>query len=185
MGGIGATKPADITKTYGTPLTSGVLKDPTNIPDGYRFDGWFENSALTNQWTGNSDLTTGTATQTIFARWKAKVTYNVNNPMVPSGVVADEYVILNQNTTLPTLQDATGWTFDTTNSWFEEASCTTLVGAAGSSYQVRAPKILYAKWIENEYSITLHVNSGTYKPGYTAPTTRSIHRKQLYLQKRI
>ena len=160
LSGISATAPSSpITKTYGEPLAAGVLKNPTNIPTGYTFAGWYKEATFANEWTGNDDLTTGTTAQTIYARWKAKVTYNANGHGTAPAVVD---VYLNDTTELPSMTNVEGYTFDTTNSWYDDSdiSTATLIGAAGADYTVTAPKTLYARWNEEEYTITYDKKDG-------------------------
>ena len=170
LSGIAATAPATpVTKTYGVALASGVLKDPTGIPSGYTFAGWYKESTFANEWTGSDDLTTGTTAQTIYARWKAKITYNANgHGTAPASV--DVY--LNDTTILPSISNVTGYTFDTTNSWYDDSdvSTATLIGAAGANYTVTIPKTLYARWNEEEYSITYDRKDGNWTG--TAPADK-------------
>ena len=177
LSGIAATEPSTpVTKTYGQALSAGTLKDPTNIPTGYTFAGWYKESTFANEWTGSDDLTTGTTAQTIYARWKAKITYNANGH---GTAPAEVDVLLNTTTILPSIADVTGYTFDTTNSWYGEAGCTTLIGAASSNYTVTAPKELFAKWNEEEYSITYDKKDGNWTG--TAPASTRKYSEEVTL----
>ncbi len=176
LGGVGATKPATITKTFDSPLAAGTLVNPTNIPDGYTFAGWYKESTYASEWTGNDDLTNDTTTQTIYARWKATITYDANgHGTAPSPVD----VILGQNTTLPSISNVTGFSFDTTNSWYDgsDISTATLVGAASTDYTVNEPKRLYARWNENEYNIAYDRDGGSWASGYDPATVGTDKRK--------
>ena len=175
LGGVGATKPATITKTFDSPLAAGTLVNPTNIPTGYTFAGWYKESTYASEWTGNDDLTNGTTTQTIYARWKARITFNANGHGTTPAAVD---VYLNADTTLPSISDVEGFSFDTTNSWYDDSDVTTAtrIGAVGDNYTVLGPKTLYAKWNENEYQITYYnVDSSdgvSWRTDYTAPSNR-------------
>ena len=173
VNGIG-TAPDDLPKTYGTPLT---LTNPSNIPTGYTFDGWYSNSDLAdaNRYQGATDLTINNGVDVnVYARYKARITYNVNGHGSINPAYTD--VVLNGNTVLPTLTNVAGFTFDLTNSWFENSNCEgASVGAAGSNYTVVEPKTLFAKWTENEYNIIYHnddLQGVAYTSGYNKPTTR-------------
>ena len=173
------TAPGDKNKNYGDTYTAPA---PTNIVGGYTFDGWFKEEGLINQWTGvatNADeLTTENGvTKTVYARWKAKVTYNANgHGSDPESVD----VILGQTTPLPSITNVAGYAFDTTNSWYEGSDVTSsvCVGAVGFNYTVAGPKILYAKWNEVTYTVTYKDYDGSaltnanWKAGFTAPTSR-------------
>ena len=154
-----------ITKTYGVNIN---LANPTGIQSGYTFDGWFKEAAFTNAYDGKSDLTDASGAEvTVYARWKARVTYNVNG----HGSLSPNYVdvVLNNKTTLPTLANVVGFTSQA--KWCLDADCKTQVGNAGSDYKVTEPKTLYAEWKENEWNITLNINGGQYQ-SYTPPTKR-------------
>ncbi|MBR4314281.1 MAG: InlB B-repeat-containing protein [Lachnospiraceae bacterium] len=182
VNGVG-TAPADKVKTYDTATT---LANPTNIPSGYTFDGWYSNADLndTNKYTGNTDLTTSNAVEVnVYARWKARITYNANgHGTIPAPTYED--IILGQVTQLKTLADVPGFTFDIENSWYGESACTNLVGKAGINYTVTEPKTLYAKWNENSYTVTLHVDGGAFAAGYTDytlnSTTNNYEKNRLY-----
>ena len=155
-------------KTYGSSYT---LPTPTRVAEGYKFDGWFKENTHTNAYDGQSDLSdTQNDEITIYARWQAQITYNANNHgTTPTAV----YVILGQKTQLPSMTNVIGWTFDTVNSWYGESTCQNLVGQAGTDYTVTAPKTLFAKWKENEYSIIYNKNGGEWKTSGHHKATRS------------
>ena len=179
LSGISATAPSTpVTKTYGEALAAGTLKNPTNIPNGYTFAGWYKESSFVNEWTGNDDLTDGTNAQTIYARWKAKITYNANGHGTTPAAVD---VFLNTTTELPSISNVTGYTFDTTNSWYDgaDASTATLIGAAGSDYTVTVPKELFAHWIEDEYTITYDRKDGNWTG--TAPAGTRKYSEEVIL----
>ena len=154
-----STKPADIIKTYGVNVT---LPNPTSVPDGYTFDGWFSSSDLAdvNRYTGNIDLTTDNDVKvTVYARWKARVIYNANGYGTSPAAVD---VILNQSTVLPIIADVEGYEFDSVNSWYDNTDgIGASIGAGGSNYTVSEPKSLYAKWNEKIYNITYYDSDGT------------------------
>ena len=158
-----------VERTYGTATTSLITPTKAN----YKFVGWYRNydsatHTYTNEYTGNDDIyVAGTKTYTIYAKWKAKVTYNVNG----HGSIDPAYVYVDlwDTITLATLSDVTGFTFDLTNSWYDGAdiSSANLIGSAGADYDVTEPKELYAKWTEKRYKVILHINDGTFSAGYT------------------
>ena len=163
-----------VTRTYASADT--VLASPSKA--NYTFVGWYRNydsatHTYTNEYTGNDDIyVAGTNVYTIYAKWQAKITYNVNGhgSINPSY----EYIDLWDNITLATLSNVTGYTFDLTNSWYDGADITaTLIGSAGSDYTVTEPKELYARWNENIYDVTYNMNGGTWKAGAHNKATRS------------
>ena len=154
-----------------------LLSTPSKT--NYKFVGWYRNynattHEYTNQYTGNDDIyVDGMSTYTIYAKWQVILTYNINGhgSLSPNY----EYVDLWDTTTLPTLSDVTGYTFDLTNSWYDgvDTSTATLIGSAGSIYTVTEPKVLFAHWDENIYNVTYHLNGGTWKVGAHNKSTRS------------
>ena len=171
LGGVGATAPTSvITKKFDEPLATGVLKNPTNIPTGYAFAGWYKESTYATPWIGDDDLTDGTDAQTIYARWKATITYSANgHGTAPEAVAA----FLNDSITLPSLTNVTGYTFDTTDSWYDDSDITTAtrIGKAGDSYTVVAPKTLYAKWKAHMYTVDYVLGTEASSAGAAAPTS--------------
>ncbi|MBO6134898.1 MAG: InlB B-repeat-containing protein [Lachnospiraceae bacterium] len=174
------TTPSDIQKTYDTNIT---LSNPTNIPTGYTFDGWYSNTDLSDahRYEGSSDLTTSDNVDVnIYARWKAKIIYNANGHGTNPAAVD---VILNTETTLPSLAEVTGFEHDSVDSWYDGSNVNEAVriGQAGTNYLVTAPKMLYAKWNPKTYPVTLNLSGGgvivegnvteyTYGEGATLPT---------------
>ena len=146
-------------KTYGEEF---VIPNPTGIVSGYTFDGWFRDNTYTTKAENitndiNTEYTADNGKEiTLYARWKARITYNVNG----HGSISPEYVdvVLNDTTVLPTLTDVSGFVFDTTNSWYLESTLNTLAGKAGSNYKVVEPKVLYAKWDKSDYGIVYKIN---------------------------
>ena len=154
----------------------------TPAKDNYTFVGWYRDYDSTthtysNEYTGNDDIyVDGTTDYTIYAKWQARITYNVNGyGTLPAGTDENIDVDLWDTTTLPTLSDVTGYTFDTTNSWYDgsDISIATLIGIAGTDYVVTEPKILYARWNENIYDVNYGMNGGTWKANAYNKATRS------------
>ena len=162
-----------IPKTYGVNAT---LDNPTKTD--YEFVAWYKDNAYKDLYNGTTDLSsTQGGSVTIYAKWKAKITFNVNgHGSLPAGTTSPTYVELNGKITLPTLSNdgVTGYTFDVNNSWYDNSdiSTATLIGKAGANYTVTEPKTIYARWNENSYGIIYYENGGTYESGYTKPTTR-------------
>ena len=168
IGTAEATTPSDTIKVSGSNAT---LPTPTVSNNGWIFDGWFKEVGLAHPYDGTTDLSSlEDDAVTVFARWKVKITYNANGH--GTAPTADT-VIQNKTVTLKSMTNVTGWTFDTNNSWYGEAGCNNFVGKAGTTYTATAPKTLFAKWKENEYTITLNDNGGTYRTGYDKPIKRN------------
>ena len=162
-----------VTRTIGSSNTT--LAKPTK--NNYTFVGWYKNynpttHEYTNEYIGDDSIyINGETSYTIYAKWKAKITYNQNGHGT-APVAVD--VVLYDTTTLPNMSNVTGYTFDKVYSWYDDSniSTATLIGAAESNYTVTEPKTLYARWNENSYAITLNTNDGSYLNNFSAKTSR-------------
>ena len=117
----------------------GTLPTPTR--SGYKFLGWYSNSALTAKVTTSSIL--GDSTTTLYAKWAELIEVSfVSNggSSVPSG----EYVIGESYGLLPTPT----WAAHTFQGWYSNSGLTTRVDATDSV--VASVTTLYAKWTENQ-----------------------------------
>lgn len=184
----GAMPPSStITKTYGVSLADGVLQNPSVIPTGFEFIGWFKEAAFINEWTGVDDLTNGTSPQTIYAKWnliKYNITYDALGGTLPSGTSNTFIKTYSKAVTLvnPT---RVGYDFD---GWYADYNAETKVYTIPFNGQVdistdTTGKTIYAKWAAHTYYITYelggHANPitpklKTYGVSYTPPTPENI-----------
>ena len=105
--------------------------------DGYTFEGWFLDSALTNKFENATKLTGDT---TFYAKWtKNKVYYSITFSTSQGSAPAAVENVDSIPTTLPTLT-ADGYTFE---GWYTDEACTSKA-VAGTN--LTANTILYAKW---------------------------------------
>lgn len=145
-------------------ISQGKVTEPTPpTKDGYTFAGWFtDDDTFLDEWTFASD--TVSEAITLHAKWTINtytITYNldsgVNNESNPATYDVEDSLI--------TLLDPTktGYTF---GGWFEEGTFETEVETipAGSTGNVT----LYAKWTENEYTITYNLDGGDNNVGNPA-----------------
>ncbi|MBR4313696.1 MAG: InlB B-repeat-containing protein, partial [Lachnospiraceae bacterium] len=172
VNGICST-PSNIQKTYDTNVT---LAELSNIPAGYTFDGWYSDVDLADghRYEGNTDLTTSNNVEVnVYARWKAKITYNPNGH---GTAPAAEDVILNNTTTLPSIAEVEGYELDPVDSWYDGSNISESVriGQVGDAYTVTAPKTLYAKWNAKTYPVTLNRNGGTINEGNITEYTYGV-----------
>lgn len=184
----GAMPPSStITKTHGVPLADGVLQNPSVIPTGFVFIGWFKESAFINEWTGVDDLTTGTSPQTIYAKWnliKYNITYDALGGTLPSGTSNTFIKTYSKAVTLvnPT---RVGYDFD---GWYANYNAETKAYSNPFNGQIdistdTTGKTIYAKWVAHTYYITYELGGyanpitpkvKTYGVSYTPPTPESI-----------
>ncbi|MBO4734440.1 MAG: InlB B-repeat-containing protein, partial [Clostridia bacterium] len=121
---------------------------------GYKFEGWYSDSAFTTAVTGIETGTTGD--KTFYAKWSAvsyTITYKLNGGKNASGAPAT-YKVTSADITLkaPT---RTGYSF---GGWFSDSGFKTKVtkitkGSTGN-------KTFYAKWSAVTYKITYKLNGG-------------------------
>ena len=105
--------------------------------DGYTFEGWFLDSALTNKFENATKLTGDT---TFYAKWtKNKVYYSITFSTSQGSAPAAVENVDSIPTTLPT-PTADGYTFE---GWYTDEACTSKA-VAGTN--LTANTILYAKW---------------------------------------
>ena len=115
LNGLEATTPSEITKTYQDNIT---LPKPTNVKLGYIFVGWYKEKNLTNEYTGNEDLTgIENDTRVLYAKWQeGYIKHTIYFlPNGGSGVMEPQVVnegvetILNKNTFTRTGYNFTRW----------------------------------------------------------------------------
>ncbi len=121
--------------------------------------------------TATSSTTAGN--KTYYAKWDAityTITYTVNGGAWNSGSTAHaSYKITSSNLTLGTLSKD-GYTF---GGWFEDEDC---LGTRVTVIETgtTGDKHFYAKWTAVTYTLTLNANGGTWKSGYTKPTSYTV-----------
>ena len=136
--GVSANVSNNITKTY---LTNVTLSNPTNIPTGYKFIGWYKDANYKNQYTGKEDLTySQSAIVNIYAKWTVRLTYNSNGKGTSPNAVD---IVKGESVMLPSIGGVTGYTFA---GWYKDAGCNVKANDAGYYYKVNAPETIYAKW---------------------------------------
>ena len=138
--GVGATLPADVTKT------------------GYTFGGWYTNDSYSGD-AISAISTTDFGDKTYYAKWKVNsydVTLNSNGGTVNSGNIAS--YTYGVGATLPTDITKTGYTFA---GWYDNSSCS---GSAVLSIASNATddKEFWAKWDTINYTITYNANKGEF-----------------------
>ena len=130
---------------------------------GYGFDCFVNASGVTVDpltWNRNSDAT-------YYIKLK-----NVGTPVSfdLSGLASVDEQVVNagEKVTKPDDPVVTGYTF---KGWYKEDTYTTTwnfsTDTVGSD-----PVVIYGKFEENEYNVTLNINDGSYVSPYTAPTKR-------------
>ncbi|PKK96289.1 MAG: hypothetical protein CVV58_07130, partial [Tenericutes bacterium HGW-Tenericutes-3] len=147
----GGTEVEDITLSADS--TSVDFPNPTK--EGFIFDGWFLDEALTEPFA-LSALLTQNGSLTLYAKWTASVvqytiTFESNGGSVVSAITADPGAIITQ----PTNPTKTGYTFD---NWYSDMNLTTVyIFQSMPSSNIT----LYAKWIINNSTISFEENGGT------------------------
>ncbi len=175
-GGTGSMTPiADLTGEYTLPANG------FTAPSGKQFKGW----SLT---TDGAIVTKVDMTEnkTVYAIWEdiPVVTYTVTFDVNGGTSVASQNVNAGEKATEPTpAPTKEGFTFD---GWYEDATLNTKFDF---NTQIVSEITLYAKWIENKYTLTFDANggSGTMTPiadltgeytlpanGFTAPSGKQF-----------
>ena len=134
-------------RTYVIGESFGSLPTPTR--SGYKFLGWYSNSALTVKVTTSSVL--GDSTTTLYAKWAELIEISfVSNGGSP--VSSREYVIGETYGSLPTPT----WAAHTFQGWYSNSGLTARVDA--TDVVVASVATLYAKWTENHPNFTINAN---------------------------
>ena len=141
------TAPASLSDVTALPETL-----PTPTADGYTFEGWYLDEALTTSATAGLAIAKNV---TLYAKWTAvvtkySVTYNINGHGTAQDALSEVTALPE---TLPTLT-ADGYTFE---GWYLDEALTT-VATAGQA--ITANTTLYAKWtaVVTKCSVTYNIN---------------------------
>ena len=148
---------------------------PTPTRTGYTFNGWYENSYFTGESFEESGIWEVPNDVTLYAKWTANnylVTFHTNNGTLPSGYENDEMVVTYDSTYVIPTPTKAGYTFA---GWYTSSSFSGTALPLEGTWTMEGNKILYAKWIANTYSLTLHLDGGTY-----ASSTSDIHLTATY-----
>ena len=146
---------------------------PTPTKTGYNFLGWYLDSDLTEP-----ILSTGiwnyASNKTVYAKWSVGqylIELNTNEGILPDDASSGILITYGSSYTLPTPTKA-GYTFA---GWYTSSSFSGTALPLEGTWTMEGNKILYAKWIANTYSLTLHLDGGTY-----ASSTSDIHLTATY-----
>lgn len=160
------TEVEPITQNYQTSVSA----PSSPAKNGYKFEGWYSDSALKNKYT----FTTMPAKDiTLYAKWSLenyKITYNLeggaNNKNNPSSFTVESNDITLQSPT------KTGYKFV---GWYSDSAYRNAVTkiAKGTYTNVE----LFAKWEIITYTITYNVNGAT----HSNPTTYTVETDLAYL----
>lgn len=135
---------------------------------GYTFLGWSRSSTATSASYQPGGSITLTASDILYAVWKANtytVSYNANGGSgAPSNQTKTYGVTLTLSNTKPT---RTGYTFSAWNT-AQNGSGTSY--APGGSYTANAAVTLYAQWTVNTYVVTFDAQGGSVTPASKSVT---------------
>ena len=147
-GGTGSMTPkTDLTGEYTIPANE------FTAPSGKQFKGW--SLTTTGEIVTKVDMTEN---RTVYAIWEdiPVVTYTVTFDVNGGTSVASQNVNAGEKATEPTpAPTKEGFTFD---GWYEDATLNTKFDF---NTQIVSEITLYAKWIENKYTLTFDANGGT------------------------
>ena len=149
MNGKSGTAPSDATVAYGGTVTK--PNDPTST--GYKFDGWYKESACTNKWNFTTDTISGNTT--LYAKWTTSsysITYNNLQ-----GTTTSNPTSYNIETATFTLSNPTARTHYSFLGWYTSLEGGTKVtqitkGSTGD-------KTFYAHWQQSSSSIIVTKNA--------------------------
>lgn len=150
----GGTNAADQITSYTIETDTFLLREPTRA--GYRFGGWYTDSACTKPITEIAKGSFGT--RTLYAKWievGKKITYEldggINSPNNPSEYVNNMNFVLESPT-------KDGYDFQ---GWYTDSSFKNRIIWISGSTTTGSGMTLYAKWSIHRYRITYMLNGGT------------------------
>ncbi len=133
--------------------THKLIEPTTPTKDGYTFDGWYKDEALTTAWDFGTDTISDNTT--VYAKWNINsytVTFNTNG----GSSVISQTVVYGNKPTEPTMPTKDRHTFD---GWYIDEALT-LVWNFGTD-TVSDNTTVYAKWNINSYTVTFNTNGGS------------------------
>lgn len=141
----GGTEFESVKVQYNTNVT-----EPTPVKEGYRFDGWYMDEALTRKW--NAPTGRVLATLNLYAKWteEVKVTFNSNDGTAIAPITLGK----GENLVEPTEPVKNGFVFD---GWYTDAGLTTKWDAENGL--VNADTTLFAKWAA-AYTVSFSTDGG-------------------------
>ncbi len=142
--------------------------------EGYTFDGWYADSALTDAWGFAGD--TVTANTTLYAKWAKVQKFTVSFASNGGSAVDSQSVVKGGVVTEPADPTKGGYTFD---GWYADSGLTDAWDFSGDT--VTANTTLYAKWTQ-WFTVSFDSNGGNavssqsvaYGGLVTSPTTPTL-----------
>ena len=142
-------------------LKNSKLTEPsTPSKTGYEFGGWYKDSSYSERWVFSRDMVR--SDMTLYAKWDAHtyaVTYNGNDQSTgtaPPTQTKKHGESLALSTNSGTLQ-RNGYRF---GGWNTQSDGFGTNYAPGTLYETDTELTLYAKWIAEEYNVTLNKQGG-------------------------
>jgi uncharacterized repeat protein (TIGR02543 family) len=142
-------------------LKNSKLTEPsTPSKTGYEFGGWYKDNSYSERWVFSRDMVR--SDMTLYAKWNAHtyaVTYNGNGQSTgtaPPTQTKKHGESLALSTNSGTLQ-RNGYRF---GGWNTQSDGFGTNYASGTLYETDVEILLYAKWIAEEYNVTLNKQGG-------------------------
>lgn len=142
-------------------LKNSKLTEPSNPSrTGYEFGGWYKDSSYSERWVFSRDMVR--SDMTLYAKWDAHtyaVTYNGNDqstgtaPPTQSKKHGESLTLSTSSGTL----ERNGYRF---GGWNTQSDGFGTNYESGTLYETDAEILLYAKWIAEEYNVTLNKQGG-------------------------
>lgn len=133
----------------------GSIAKPTNpTREGYRFDGWYKEEALTTE--VNFETDTFEADATLYAKWTKVYTVTFNSQ--GGSEVTAQTVAEGGKVTKPEDPTFTGYTF---GGWYIDAGCTDGKEFDFENDTVTANATLYANWTVTKYTVAFDTQGGS------------------------
>lgn len=144
---------------YGEPVALPQSPEPWEEDLSFLvFGGWYTNEALTEPWV--SGVSTVFETTTLYGRWLVPMTFIYDDYYTDE---VEQYAQFGKDMNPPSVRMREGYT----GKWVQRDGEGEEIPEADFS-EVKAPRVYYAKYIINRYTVTFNLNGGN---GLVAPVT--------------
>ncbi len=140
-----------------TVLQESTIDEPTVTREGYTFLGWYEDEAFTTLFDFDTVIVRNI---TLYAKWSINsysLTFSFGNGS-EDVVITNDY---NTTFTYPADPEKVGYTFD---GWYLDEAGNTEFSATKIP---AANQTVYAKWIQNQYTVDFYLNENDTTPIYS------------------
>ncbi len=150
----GGSNVASITQDYGTSIIA--PEDP--VKEGYTFNGWYQEAALTTPWTFSSDQVL-VSDITLYAKWDVRTDTAYKVEYYQQNIVGDEYTLFETEELTGTTDTEVTASAKTYTGFIENTS--TAARVASGNISGDGSLVLKLYYDRNEYTVSFKDHDGT------------------------